>query len=112
MMTHPKPLTFFNITPIYLTGLTIVDLEQMDENLALNLDDSVVAQVARQNLEAAHNTSLPPETQLQHHKHIRGGRHNNSLPPKMAQVMKHSYNSAAMTGLRLTSVSCIALVIV
>ena len=28
------------------------------------------------------------------------------------RVLKRSYNSAAMTGLRLTSVSCIALVIV
>lgn len=84
-MTHPKPLTFFNITPINPTGLTVVDLGRMDEDSAPNLDDSAVAQVARQNSEAARHTSLPPETRLQRHEHVRGGRHN-SLPPKTARV--------------------------
>ena len=86
-VTHPKPLTFFNITPINPTGLTIVDLGRMDEDSAPNLDDSAVAQatVARQNSEAARHTSLPPETRLQRHEHIRGGRHN-SLPPKTVTI--------------------------
>ena len=92
-MTHPKPLTFFNITPINPTGLTIVDLGRMDEDSAPNLDDSAVAQVARQNSDAAHYTFLPPETRLQRHEHVRGGRHN-SLPPKMARVIiRHTVTS-------------------
>ena len=80
-MTHPKPLTFFNITPINPTGMTIVNLGRMDEDSALNLGHLAVAQVARQNSEAARYTSLPPETRLQSHEHVRGGRHK-SLPPK------------------------------
>jgi hypothetical protein len=84
-MVHPKPLTFFNITPINPTGLTIVDLGRMDEDSAPNLDDSAVAQVARQNSEAARYASLPPESRLQRHEHVRGGRHN-SLPPKMVTI--------------------------
>jgi hypothetical protein len=92
-MTHPKPLMFFNITPINPTGLTIVDLGRMDEDLAPNLDDSAVAQVtvARQNSEAARYTSLPPETRLQRHEHVRGGRHN-SLPPKTVTIRHASPN--------------------
>jgi len=95
-MTHPKPLMFFNITPINPTGLTIVDLGRMDEGSAPNLDNSAVAQVAlsRQNSEAARYTSLPPETQLQRHEHIRGGRHN-SLPPKMVTIRDTSPNPSA-----------------
>jgi len=36
-------------------------------------------------LEAAHYTSLPPESQLRRHKHARGGRHN-SLPSKTVTI--------------------------
>jgi len=88
-MTHPKPLTFFNITPINPTVMTIVDLGQMDGDLVPNLGKSRVAPVAcqilRQNLEAACYTSLPPESRLRHHEHTRGGRHN-SLPPKTVTI--------------------------
>jgi hypothetical protein len=84
-MMHPKPLPFFNITPINPTGLTIVDLGRMDEDSAPNLGHSAVAQVSRQNSEAARYTSLPPETRLQRHERVGGGRHN-SLPPKTVTV--------------------------
>jgi hypothetical protein len=83
-MAHPKPLTFFNITPINPTGITIVDLGRMDLDPDPDLGHSTVAP-ARQNSEAARYTSLPPETQLQRHEHVRGGRHN-SLPPKMVKI--------------------------
>lgn len=88
-MTHPKPLIFFNITPINPTVMTIVDLGRMNEDSAPNLGDSAVAQVARQvsrqNSEAARYTSLPPESRLQRHEHVRGGRHS-SLPPKTVTI--------------------------
>ena len=88
-MAHPKPLTFFNITPINPTVMTIVDLGQMDEDSAPNLGDLAVAQVACQiscqNLEAARYTSLPPESRLQRHEHAKGGRHN-SLPLKTVTI--------------------------
>lgn len=89
-MIHPKPLPFFNITPINPTGLTIVDLGQMESMYEAH-EDSAVAQVPvarpsqisrqNQNSEAARYTSLPPVSRLQRHEHARGGRHN-SLPPK------------------------------
>lgn len=85
-MIHPKPLTFFNITPINPTAMTIVDLGRMDEDLAPNLGHSAVT---RQNSEAARYTSLPPETRLQRHEHGRGGRHS-SLPPKMVTIRRTS----------------------
>jgi len=88
-MTHPKPLTFFNITPINLTMITIVDLGRMDGDLVPNLGNSRVAtvacQISHQNLEAAHYTSLPPESWLRHHEHARGGRYN-SLPSKTVTI--------------------------
>lgn len=87
--TQPKPLIFLNITPINPTVMTIVDLGRMDQadstsNL-LGDSKSAVAQVARQNSEAARYTSLPPETRLRRHENVRGGRHN-SLPPKTVTI--------------------------
>ena len=88
MMNHPKPLIFFNVTPISPTGMTIVDLGRMEsesEDSVPNVGHPMAAQLARQNSEAARYTSLPPETRVQHRKHVRGGRHN-SLPPKTVTI--------------------------
>jgi len=93
-MTHPKPLTFFKITPINPTTMTIVDLGQIDSDP--DLGHSAVAQVACQNSEAARYTSLPPETQLQRHEHVRGGRHK-SLPPKMVTI-RHASPTPSASG--------------
>jgi len=97
--THPKPQIFFNITPINPTGMTIVDLGRMEESPDPDLGHSAVAQVAHQNSEAARYMSSPPETRLQRHEHIRGGRHN-SLPPKMVAIRHAPLISSATSSER------------
>ena len=82
-MIHPKPAIFFKITPVNPTGMTIVDLREMD--------DVPPASMAR------HHSSLPPvtetRTQTSHVSHgeynSREGRHR-SLPPKTVTIISAS----------------------
>jgi hypothetical protein len=69
-MIRTKPPIFFNITPVNSTGMTAVDLGEMDESF-----------------EGPRHSSLPPVTTPVTETHrqtdnTRGGRHR-SLPPKI-----------------------------
>ncbi|KAH9054678.1 hypothetical protein EDB87DRAFT_1580355 [Lactarius vividus] len=64
MLIHPKPLIFFNVTPIHPTGLMQVDLGEVDE-------DKESTQM--------HYSSLPPTPTQAEHK-FKEARHQ-SLPP-------------------------------
>ena len=77
-MIPNKPRMFFNITPINLNGVTVVDLGEMDEGL-----------------EETRDSSLPPVslTRAQHEHKSRGGRHE-SLPPKLTKILFSSPTEA------------------
>lgn len=63
-LIHPKPLIFFNVTPIHPTGLTQVDLGEVDED---------------EELTRTRYSSLPPTPTQAEHK-FKEARHQ-SLPP-------------------------------
>lgn len=63
-LIHPKPRIFFNVTPIHPTGMTLVDLGEMDEDLELT---------------RTRYSSLPPTPTQSEHKR-KEARHQ-SLPP-------------------------------
>jgi len=72
-MIHTRPPIFFNITPLNPTGVTVVDLGEMDGSF-----------------EGARYSSLPPVTTPVTETHwqtnnARGGRHQ-SLPPTMMAI--------------------------
>jgi hypothetical protein len=67
-MIHSKPRIFFNITPVNPTGLTVVDLGEMDEGH-----------------EVARFSSLPPRSQKRSEHTPRQGRHQ-SLPPMTGTI--------------------------
>ncbi|KAI9464150.1 hypothetical protein BJY52DRAFT_1184536 [Lactarius psammicola] len=65
-LIHPKPRIFFNVTPIHPTGMTQVDLGEMDEDLELTrtryLSLPPTPTQPEHELKEARHQSLPPPT--------------------------------------------------
>jgi hypothetical protein len=83
-MIHPKPAIFFKITPLNPTGMTIVDLGEMDH---------IMDDIPPASLLARRHSSLPPITEtrahVSHGENSSKGRHR-SLPPKTVNMISAS----------------------